>query len=39
MAHQVTLDIATKFVLHKDVEIEVKETLNKYREADRPSVS
>ncbi|TAJ85324.1 hypothetical protein [Reyranella sp.] len=24
MAHQVTLDISTKFVLHKDVEIEVK---------------
>ncbi|MCC4118369.1 hypothetical protein LLG90_23725 [Aromatoleum toluclasticum] len=24
MAHEVTLDIATKFVLHKDVKIEVK---------------
>lgn len=24
MAHEVTLDISTKFVLHKDVEIEVK---------------
>lgn len=24
MAHQVTLDIATKFVLHKDVKFEVK---------------
>src|SRR5690606_12832696 len=24
MAHEVTLDIATKFVLHKDVEIDVK---------------
>ena len=24
MAHQVILDISTKFVLHKDVEIEVK---------------
>ena len=24
MAHEVTLDIATKFVLHKDVTIEVK---------------
>lgn len=24
MAHQVTLDISTKFVLHKDVEVEVK---------------
>lgn len=24
MAHDVTLDISTKFVLHKDVEIEVK---------------
>lgn len=24
MAHQVTLDIATKFVLNKDVEIEIK---------------
>lgn len=24
MAHEVTLDLATKFVLHKDVEIEVK---------------
>lgn len=24
MAHEVTLDIATKFVLHRDVEIEVK---------------
>lgn len=26
MAHEVTLDIATKFVLHKDVKIEVKTT-------------
>ncbi len=24
MAHEITLDIATKFVLHKDVKIEVK---------------
>ena len=24
MAHQVTLDIATKFVLHRDVTIEIK---------------
>ena len=24
MAHEVTLDISTKFVLHKDVEVEVK---------------
>lgn len=24
MAHEVTLDIATKFVLHKDVKIEVR---------------
>jgi|GEM_PF-653614 len=24
MAHEVTLDIATKFVLHKDVKVEVK---------------
>lgn len=24
MAHEVTLDIATKFVLHKDVTIEIK---------------
>ena len=24
MAHEVTMDISTKFVLHKDVEIEVK---------------
>ncbi len=24
MAHEVTLDISTKFVLHKDVKIEVK---------------
>lgn len=24
MAHEVTLDIATKFVLHKDVKLEVK---------------
>ncbi|WP_027996864.1 hypothetical protein [Simplicispira psychrophila] len=24
MAHEVTLDISTKFVLHKDVQIEVK---------------
>lgn len=24
MAHEVTLDISTKFVLHKDVRIEVK---------------
>ncbi len=24
MKHEVTLDIATKFILHKDVEIEVK---------------
>ena len=24
MAHEVTLDIATKFVLHKDVTVEVK---------------
>lgn len=26
MAHEVTLDIATKFVLHKDVKIHVKNT-------------
>jgi len=26
MAHEVTLDIATKFVLHKDVKIDVKNT-------------
>jgi hypothetical protein len=25
MAHEVTLDISTKFVLHKDVMVEVKE--------------
>lgn len=24
MAHEVTLDISTKFLLHKDVEVEVK---------------
>jgi len=24
MAHEITLDISTKFVLHKDVEVEVK---------------
>lgn len=24
MAHEVTMDISTKFVLHKDVEVEVK---------------
>jgi hypothetical protein len=24
MAHEVTLDIATKFVLHKDVKIDIK---------------
>lgn len=24
MAHEVTMDISTKFVLHKDVELEVK---------------
>lgn len=24
MAHEVTMDIATKFVLHKDVKVEVK---------------
>lgn len=24
MAHEITLDIATKFILHKDVKIEVK---------------
>jgi hypothetical protein len=29
MAHEVTLDIATKFVLHKDVKIDVKNTEGK----------
>ena len=29
MAHEVTLDIATKFVLHKDVKLEVKSGGNK----------
>jgi hypothetical protein len=29
MAHEVTLDIATKFVLHKDVKIEVKNSEGK----------
>lgn len=29
MAHEVTLDIATKFVLHKDVKIEVKTNTGK----------
>ena len=24
MAHEVTMDISTKFVLHKDVEVEIK---------------
>ncbi len=26
MAHEVVMDIATKFVLHKDVSVEVKKT-------------
>ncbi|CAJ3502977.1 Uncharacterised protein [Burkholderia pseudomallei] len=29
MAHEVTLDIATKFVLHKDVKIDVKNSEGK----------
>jgi hypothetical protein len=29
MAHEVTLDIATKFVLHKDVKIDVKSSEGK----------
>ena len=32
MAHEVTLDIATKFVLHKDVTIEVKKNGKKLGE-------
>jgi hypothetical protein len=32
MAHEVTLDIATKFVLHKDVKIEVKTSEGKLGE-------
>lgn len=29
MAHEVTLDIATKFVLHKDIKIDVKNSEGK----------
>ncbi|AJY28245.1 hypothetical protein NX868_05995 [Burkholderia thailandensis] len=29
MAHEITLDIATKFVLHKDVKIDVKNSEGK----------
>ena len=32
MAHEVTLDIATKFVLHKDVKIEIKTDAGKLGE-------
>ncbi|VVE80367.1 hypothetical protein [Pandoraea sputorum] len=32
MAHEVTLDIATKFILHKDVKIEVKTSEGKLGE-------
>lgn len=32
MAHEVTLDLATKFVLHKDVKIEVKTSEGKLGE-------
>ncbi len=33
MAHEVTLDISTKFVLHKDVTIEIKKDGRKLGEA------